>query len=64
MDYRVNPVRYINDLRIRHVVMQFLAWMWCIIFSVSIGAMTGFGIRKDYQLENLPSLIAFMTIFL
>ena len=44
MDHRVNPLSYIPDMQTRHVVMQLLAWMWCIIFSISIGSMTVFGV--------------------
>ena len=44
MDHRMNPLSNIQDLGVRHVVMQFLAWMWCIIFSMSIGSVTVFGI--------------------
>lgn len=44
MDHRMNPLSNIQDLGVRHVVMQFLAWMWCIIFSMSIGSVTVFGV--------------------
>ena len=44
MDHKANPLRHIPDLQTRHVVMQFLAWMWCIIFSMSLGSITVFGV--------------------
>ena len=44
MNHRSNPLRHIPDLQTRHVVMQFLAWMWCIIFSMSLGSITVFGV--------------------
>ena len=44
MDHNMNPLSNIPDLGIRHVVMQLLAWMWCIIFSMSIGSITVFGV--------------------
>ena len=34
----------IDDLKIRYVVTQFLGWMWCIIFSMSVGSIAVFGI--------------------
>ena len=34
MDSRYNPLSNIPDLNARHLVMQILAWMWCIIFSM------------------------------
>ena len=44
MNHELNPLRHIPDLQTRHVVMQFLAWMWCIIFSMSLGSITVFGV--------------------
>src|SRR6056300_1578756 len=34
MDDKRNPLSNIQDLQTRHVVMQLLAWMWCIICSL------------------------------
>ena len=44
MDHKMNPLSNIPDLGVRHVVMQGLAWMWCIIFSMSVGSITVFGV--------------------
>ena len=44
MDDKRNPLSNIPDMQTRHVVMQLLAWMWCIIFSISVGSVTVFGI--------------------
>ena len=44
MDSRYNPLRYIPDNNTRHLVMQLLAWMWCIIFSMWVGSIVVFGI--------------------
>ena len=44
MDWRYNPLRHIPDTNTRHLVMQMLAWMWCIIFSMSVGSIVVFGI--------------------
>jgi len=44
MDHKMNPLSKIPDLGVRHVIMQFLAWMWCIIFSMSLGSITVFGV--------------------
>ena len=44
MDSRHNPLSYIPDTNSRHMVMQLLAWMWCIIFAMSVGSVTVFGI--------------------
>ena len=39
-----NPLRHIPDTNTRHMVLQVLAWMWCIIFSMWIGSVVVFGI--------------------
>jgi len=44
MDSKRNPLSYIPDTNTRHMVMQVLAWMWCIIFAMSVGSVTVFGI--------------------
>ena len=44
MDSKRNPLSYIPDTNTRHLVMQLLAWMWCIIFGMSVGSVTVFGI--------------------
>ena len=44
MDWRYNPLSHIPDNNTRHMVMQVLAWMWCIIFAMSVGSITVFGI--------------------
>ena len=44
MNYKHNPLKNIPDLQVRHMVMQILAWMWCIIFSMSIGSVVVFGV--------------------
>ena len=38
MDMDRNPLRHIPDLNTRHMVLQVLAWMWCIVFSMWIGS--------------------------
>mgnify|MGYP005704065649 FL=1 len=44
MDSKYNPLSNIQDVTIRHLVMQLLAWMWCIIFSMWVGSITVFGV--------------------
>ena len=44
MDSGVNPLSNITDMNTRHMVMQVLAWMWCIIFSMWVGSIVAFGI--------------------
>ena len=44
MDSRHNPLSNIPDVNTRHMIMQVLAWMWCIIFSMYLGSILAFGI--------------------
>ena len=44
MDSRYNPLSNIPDTNTRHLIMQILAWMWCIIFSMWMGSIVVFGI--------------------
>ena len=46
MDSKYNPLANIPDLNTRHMVMQILAWMWCIIFSMYVGSINVFGISS------------------
>ena len=36
MDHRLNPLRHIPDLQVRHMVMQVLAFMWSAIFALQM----------------------------
>ena len=47
MDSERNPLRHIPDINTRHMVMQVLAWMWCIIFSMYVGSITVFGVSAS-----------------
>ena len=44
MDSRYNPLANIQDVTIRHLVMQILAWMWCLVFSFWMGSLLLFGV--------------------
>lgn len=63
MDDRRNPLRHIPDLQTRHVVMQLLAWMWCIIFSMSIGSMTVFGITTVAHILLISGIVLTVGTF-
>ena len=43
MDHKRNPLRHIQDLQVRHLVLQILAWMWCIAFSLYFSSFVVFG---------------------
>ena len=39
MDHEKNPLSAIPDFSTRHMIMQVLAWMWCITFAIIVGSM-------------------------
>ena len=39
MDHNLNPLSNIPDFSTRHMIMQVLAWMWCIVFAIIVGSM-------------------------
>lgn len=41
-DHRLSPLKNIPDVNTRHMILQVLAWMWVIAFSVAVGSWTGF----------------------
>ena len=44
MEREHNPLKHIGDIQVRHMVLQILAWMWCVIFALSTGSITVFGV--------------------
>ena len=44
MEHDHNPLKHIGDIQVRHMVLQILAWMWCVIFAMSTGSITVFGV--------------------
>lgn len=39
MDHEKNPLSNIPDFATRHMIMQVLAWMWCIVFGIIVSSM-------------------------
>lgn len=39
MNHEKNPLSVIPDFSTRHMIMQVLAWMWCIVFGIIVGSM-------------------------
>ena len=57
MDSERNPLRHIPDLQVRHMVLQILAWMWCIVFSFLVGSFWMFGISMVAHVALLGCLL-------
>ena len=56
MNAQVNPLRHIPDLNTRHMVLQLLAWMWCVVFAFIIGSWTAFGISAIAHVVLLAAI--------
>jgi uncharacterized membrane protein len=63
MDNKLNPLSAVPDMGVRHMVMQILAWMWCIIFSLYIGSWFVFGISAVAHLLLIAGLCITVATF-
>lgn len=63
MDSRYNPLSKIPDMNTRHLVMQMLAWMWCIIFSMYLGSILVFGISALIHAVLIAGIVITVTVF-
>ena len=63
MDSRHNPLSHIPDTNTRHLVMQVLAWMWCIIFSMWMGSILVFGVSATIHAILLAGIFATVGVF-
>ena len=63
MDSRRNPLSYIPDTNTRHLVMQVLAWMWCIIFSMWMGSILVFGVSATIHALLLAGIFITVGVF-
>ena len=60
MNAEANPLSKIPDNNVRHLIMQVLAWMWCIVFSFYVGSITVFGISAVAHVLIIGAL--FVTV--
>ena len=63
MDYDRNPLRHIPDTNTRHMVLQVLAWMWCIAFSSYFSSMWIFGITAIAHVFILAAIVITVATF-
>ena len=63
MDDKRNPLSNIPDLQVRHVVMQVLAWMWCIVFSMYLGSITAFGVSAIAHVLLIAAIVVTVGAF-
>ena len=63
MDSRHNPLSHIPDTNTRHLVMQVLAWMWCIVFSMWMGSILVFGVSASIHAILLAGIFVTVGVF-
>ena len=63
MNYEKNPLRHIPDLHARHMIMQILAWIWCIAFSFYIGSFFVFGVSAIAHVALLGAIAITVATF-
>lgn len=63
MDANINPLRHIPDTNTRHMVLQVLAWMWCIVFSMYMGSIFVMGVTMIAHVLVLAAIVITVATF-
>jgi len=63
MNANVNPLKNIPDTNVRHMVLQILAWMWCICFGMMVGSIQAFGISLFAHAIILAAIVITVATF-
>ena len=63
MNANVNPLRHIPDTNTRHMVLQVLAWMWCIVFSMYVGSIFVMGVTMIAHVIFLAAIEVTVATF-
>jgi hypothetical protein len=63
MNHKRNPLRHIPDLSVRHLILQLLAWMWCIVFSFYLGSIVVFGISAIAHILLIVAIVVTISTF-
>ena len=63
MDHTHNPLKNIPNLQARHIILQLLAWMWCIIFSMYVGSINVFGISATVHAILIAGVFITVGVF-
>ena len=56
MDSDRSPLKNIPDTSTRHMILQILAWMWCIVFSMLIGSYFVFALSAIAHIALLAAI--------
>jgi len=63
MNAETNPLRHIPDTNVRHMVLQVLAWMWCIVFSMYVGSFWIMGVSMIAHAIVLAAIVITVATF-
>ena len=63
MNADVNPLKHIPDINTRHMVLQVLAWMWCIVFSMYVGSIFVMGVTMIVHIIFLAAIVITVATF-
>ena len=63
MNHDRNPLKNIPHTNTRHMIMQVLAWMWCIAFSSYFSSMWIFGITAIAHVFILAAIVITVATF-
>tara|TARA_B100000886_G_scaffold157084_1_gene107028 strand:- start:894 stop:1256 length:363 start_codon:yes stop_codon:yes gene_type:complete len=63
MNADINPLKKIPHTNTRHMVLQVLAWMWCIVFSSYFGSMWIFGATTIAHIFLLSAIAITVATF-
>ena len=63
MDSDKSPLRHIPNPQVRHMILQILAWMWCIIFSLYLGSYIIFGLSAAAHALILAGIAITVSTF-
>ena len=63
MNADINPLRHIPDTNTRHMVLQVLAWMWCIVFSMYMGSIFVMGVTMIAHVLFLAAIVITVATF-
>lgn len=63
MDYEKNPLSNIPSLPVRHMIMQVLAWMWVIAFTIATGTWAYAGINAVVHTVLITAIVVTVSVF-
>ena len=63
MDAEKSPLKNIPDISTRHMILQLLAWMWCVVFSLCMGSFIVFGISAIFHGLLLAAIVITVGTF-